>query len=113
MGQAKAETMCISCLKAGLSLPSQGRFSLTGGLLWGLKGYGLLPGWAFTFALPQATGKSGIDLRSGSSKCGHWQEQSELRGEPVRMQNLGPCPEHLHPTPADSEPGGSAQSSGS
>lgn len=28
------------------------------------------------------------------------------------MQNLGPCPEHLHPSPADSEPGGSAQSLG-
>lgn len=51
MGQAKAETWCISRLKAGLSLQLQGRFSLTGGLLWGLKGYGLLPGWAFTFAL--------------------------------------------------------------
>lgn len=62
--------------------------------------------------LPQTTGKSGIDLGSGSSKCGHWREQSEFRGEPVSMQNLGHCPKHLHPSPADSDPGGSAQSSG-
>lgn len=49
MGQAKAETRCISRLKAGLSLQLQGRLFLNWGSALGTgKGYGLLPGWTFT-----------------------------------------------------------------